>query len=406
MSKNEQTVDILIIGGGLTGAALMLALQEQDLKVLLVDSHDLTRHAAVHFDARSLALAPASVDILQQLDCWSSILPHATPIHKIHVSQQGYFGTSRLQGKPGHPLGHVVELPYIAQAIHQRLALQHVMAPAELVNLDIQQSLATVKQNGKTTQVRAQLIVAADGGHSSVRSYSSLPIKVKTYPQKALVANIALKRPHQYCAYERFTADGPLALLPMTEQRSALVWCLPPNKALALQCAVDKDFLKALQTAFGYRLGQLIKVGARSLFPLQEIIMPQQVSWPLVFIGNAAHTLHPVAGQGFNLGLRDVATLAQCIIQDGLHAGMLARYQSLREADQTAIIGFTDGLIQLFGHQWPGLGFARSMGLLAVDNVSLLKNQLARYAQGYGGIVPDLVCGLSFPIPKNRGSSL
>lgn len=394
MGKKNQIVDVLIIGGGLTGAALMLALQHQNLNVLLVDAHDFSRESVAHFDARSVALAPASINILQQLNVWSAILPHAMPIDKIHVSQQGYFGISRLERKADQPLGYVVELPYISQALYQGLSAQQILAPAQLVGLDIQQAIATVVQHGKRRQIHARLIVAADGGHSVVRSYSSLSAKVKSYPQKALVTNIALKRPHQNCAYERFTAHGPLALLPMTEQRAALVWCLPPDKAFALQQAEDKIFLNALQMAFGYRLGAFIKVGARSLFPLQEIIMPQQVSWPLVFIGNAAHTLHPVAGQGFNLGLRDVATLAQCIIQDGLHAAMLARYQSLREVDQGMIIRFTDLLVQLFGHQWPGLGFARSLGLLAFDNLSVLKNQLTRYARGYGGVVPDLVCGV------------
>ena len=161
-----------------------------------------------------------------------------------------------------------------------------------------------------------------------------------------------------------------------------------------MQLLEESLFLKQLQQVFGYRLGRLTKVGKRALFPLQEVVMPVQTEWPLVFVGNAAHTLHPVAGQGFNLGLRDVAVLAQCIVQYGLNAAMLTRYQALRESDQTAIIAFTDTLVRLFGSRVPGVGLGRSLGLLALDNVNLLQQVLMRYARGYGGDVPDLVCGI------------
>ena len=160
----------------------------------------------------------------------------------------------------------------------------------------------------------------------------------------------------------------------------------------------DQDFLKALQDTFGYRLGRFVKVGKRSLYPLRQVLMPQQVLGSVVFVGNAAHTLHPVAGQGFNLGLRDVAILAQCIAHEGLGFEMLETYQQARRHDQAAIARFTDGLIQLFTSRIPGLSIARGAGLLALDNLVPLKNVLARYAQGFAGVIPDLVCGIPLKI--------
>ena len=224
--------------------------------------------------------------------------------------------------------------------------------------------------------------------------------KIKPYHQLALVANIGLQRTHRQCAYERFTQEGSLAMLPMTLQRSAMVWCLSPDEAKRLQRMEESLFLKHLQRVFGYRLGRLMKVGQRIVFPLQEIVMPDQVAWPLVFVGNAAHTLHPVAGQGFNLGLRDVAALAQCIVKQGLNEVMLGQYQTMRQADQTAIIRLADGLVRLFGSRIPGLALGRSLGLVTIDNIQVLQQLLTRYARGYGGVVPDLVCGI--PLEKKE----
>jgi 2-octaprenyl-6-methoxyphenol hydroxylase len=206
------------------------------------------------------------------------------------------------------------------------------------------------------------------------------------------VANIGLAQKHQCQAFERFTSEGPLALLPMQDNKMSLVWAMSPQKAKDLLAVNDKEFLTTLQKAFGYRLGRLVKVGARSSYSLQQIIMPQQIKWPVVFVGNAAHTLHPVAGQGFNLGLRDVAFLAQCIAQYGLNQSMSDEYLKLRLGDQKNIISFTNSLIGLFTSQIPGMGLARDLGLIVFDNSTFLKNWLSRYAQGYSGTIPDLAC--------------
>lgn len=391
----DKDVDILIIGGGLTGATLMLALAEKGYSTLLVDANRLSDKIHADFDARTLALSPASIRILEMLNVWPELQKNATPIDTIHVSDQYRFGAARLQSKPEMPLGYVVEMQYINRALHQLLNSQHLIAPARLLTLDKETNMATIATSADDITIQAKLIVAADGSDSAVRRLLGLSAKKKEYGQQAIVANIELARSHHYHAYERFTAAGPLALLPMTENRSSLVWALEPDEAKHLVTISEKEFLTILQRAFGYRLGRFVRVGQRVIFPLRQIIMPQQTLWPYVFVGNAAHTLHPVAGQGFNLGLRDVATLAQCIVQNGLNPAMLKHYASMRQHDQNMIVGLTDGLVNIFTSRFPGLPLARNLGLIAVDNLPFLKRSLAYYTRGFAGVTPDLVCGIA-----------
>ena len=389
-----EQVDILIIGGGLTGATLMLALEGSGYHTLLVDAKSFNEQSGDCFDARTLALAPSSVRILEMLDVWPLLARNATAINTIHVSEKNRFGCSTLTGDQTNPLGFVVEMQAINRALHQLLPRAQVIAPAQLTAFDPALGIATIKADGKESSVHAKLVVAADGADSYVRQLCKLPAKIKDYDQHALVANIGLQRAHRNIAYERFTSSGPLALLPMTNSRSALIWSLPPKDAEKMLALNDSEFLKTLQRFFGYRLGRFIQVGQRAIYPLRQVIMPQQVEWPVVFVGNAAHTLHPVAGQGFNLGLRDVALLAQCITQQGLNQTMLTTYQQLRRHDQEAITRVTDGLIELFASKIPGVGLVRSLGLITLDNTPLLKKLLSRYARGFAGVTPDLVCGI------------
>jgi 2-octaprenyl-6-methoxyphenol hydroxylase len=390
----NQQVDILIIGGGLTGATLMLALAKKGLSTLLVEANSFADRIKPDFDARTIALSPASVRILKQLSVWPLLVNDATPIESIHVSEQGRFGAAILERDAENQLGFVIEMQHISRALHHLLDEKSILAPAMLTTLDCQTGLATIKQADKEYGVQAKMVVAADGAHSTVRRLANLDLNEKDYNQQAIIANIGLSRSHGNRAYERFTTSGPLAMLPMTDKRASLVWALTPADATRLMAMNDKDFLKNLQRAFGYRLGRLNKAGTRFVYPLRQAIMPRQTAWPLVFVGNAAHTLHPVAGQGFNLGLRDVATLAQCIIQYGLNAGMLAEYQSLRRYDQQSIARLTDGLVNVFTTALPGLGLLRGLGLFAVDNIAGLKMALTHHARGFAGVVPDLVCGI------------
>ncbi len=391
----DREIDILIVGGGLTGAALMLALADAGFSTLLVETKPHSDHANAHFDMRSLAISPASMSILQMLNVWPLLRESAAAIDTIHVSEQHHFGSARLFGDVQNPLGYVVEMHHIDRALYQLLDQKHIMAPAWLTAVNATTGTATITSPTGNTTVQARLIVAADGTNSSVRTLCGLKTQIKDYAQHAIVANIGLARAHQQCAYERFTSTGPLALLPLTGLRSSLVWAMPPKDAERVMAMPDSGFLNHLQHAFGYRLGRFTRAGQRVIYPLQQVLMPEQVSGKVVFVGNAAHTLHPVAGQGFNLGLRDVAMLAQCLVREGLGPEMLQTYQQSRRHDQTAITRFTNGLVDLFTSHLPGMALVRSAGMIAVDNIPMLKNLLARYARGYAGITPDLVCGIA-----------
>lgn len=398
----EKQVDILIIGGGLTGATLMLALQGWGFSTLLVESLPFSEKVKPDFDARSLALAPASRHILQGLGIWEPLKEYATPIQKIHVSSQGGFGVSLLEGKESNPLGHVVEMQAIHQVLHRYLPKNEVLSPATVTTLNLETKTVRVATKLGEVTITAKLLVAADGTESTIRQLGGLPAKSKSYNQQAIVANVGLMKAHQQTAYERFTAQGPLALLPLQQDRMALVWAMDPKKADHMMQLPPTDFLQQLQQAVGYRLGRLVKIGKRVAYPLKQVQMPQQTQGFLVFVGNAAHTLHPVAGQGFNLGLRDVATLAQCIQEKGLDEAMLTYYLQLRRHDQEVVTRFTEGLIQVFTSSFPGMGLLRSLALVAFDNLPFLKNELVRYAGGFGGFSPDLVCGLAPSKPKGE----
>ncbi|KTD13993.1 2-octaprenyl-6-methoxyphenyl hydroxylase [Legionella israelensis] len=397
----KYSVDILIVGGGLTGAAFMLALDELGYQCLLVEAKSFNEDIKADFDARSLALSPASIRILNTLNIWPALSPHATPIELIHVSDQNRFGGTRLHGDKTSPLGYVVEMQHINQLLHRLLPKDKIMAPAKLIHLDKEQSLATLSRPDGEYQIRAKLIVAADGTHSATRHLCGLSAISKDYVQSAIVANVGLAHSHQFRAYERFTANGPLALLPMTKQRMSLIWAMPPIEAESMIQMKDSEFIKRLQRAFGYRLGRFIRIGQRSVYPLKQTLMSEPIHWPVVFVGNAAHTLHPVAGQGFNLGLRDVAMLAQLIAEKGINANMLKHYHKVRKSDQKAISQMTDGLIHIFTSHRPVIKIARTLGMIAVDNIPIMKKALAHYARGFAGITPDLVCEIPLKATDN-----
>ncbi len=384
----------------------MVALSHLGYQTLLVEVKPFADKIRADFDARSLALSPASVNILNRLHLWPLLEPYATPIDTIHVSEQSVFGRAHIENKDKSPLGHVVEMQHIHRALHRKLPHEQLLAPAELIKLDEAEGVATFLTPEGEKTLQARLIVAADGADSTVRRWCGLATQMKDYEQHAIVANIGLARAHQNQAYERFTSSGPLALLPMTDQRASMVWALRPKDASRLMASSEAAFLSELQQVFGYRLGRLVKVGQRVVFPLRQVTMSQHVKNRVVFVGNAAHTLHPVAGQGFNLGLRDVATLAQCLVNDGFSTEMLTNYQNARCHDQRVITGFTDGLITLYSCHMPGLSTLRGAGLVMLDHFQLLKNMLKRYTSGFGGIPADLVCGIPLEKPSFLSTEL
>lgn len=390
----DREVDILIVGGGLIGAALMLALADSSYRCLLVEAQDFSRQLSGDFDARTLALSPATIKILSALQVWPLLKEHATAISKIDVSEQYRFARTRLIQTEDEPLGMVVEMQYVNQALHQLLNPANVLAPARFIEWDKDSNRAIIEQQNSRITVSCRLVVAADGVNSSVRKVTDLPVKIIQYQQTAFISNVGLRRDHHNHAFERFTQFGPLALLPMRGSRMALIWAVAEKKAQEFMEMSEQQFLYFLQLHFGYKLGRFCKLGKRALYPLQQALMPKQAVWPFVFVGNAAHTLHPVAGQGFNLGLRDVAALAQCILQQGLQEDMLQEYAKMRQYDQWIISQFTHNLIKLFSNHWPGVAKARQIGMLAMDNFEFLKKTFSFHARGFAGTIPDLVCGI------------
>lgn len=395
---NNKDVDILIVGGGVIGAILMLALAETELNVLLVDSLPLSTRIEPQFDGRSLALSPASIRILKMLKVWPKLKTFAQPIKTIHVSEKGVFGQARLHAEHDEPLGYVLEMEHLSRVLVQMLEQKQLITNATVTHFEQKTMQARVKTLSHEFSVKARLVVAADGADSAMRKFCGLSAKIKNYDTLALVANIGLARDNLAVAYERFTQNGPLALLPMLDQRQALIWSLPKEQALDLAMTPEDVFLKKLQLNFGYRLGRFVKVGKRFTYPLREVVMDKTYTDGVVFIGNAAHTLHPVAGQGFNLGLRDVAQLAQNIIQDGINDAMLQKFASTRHQDQISMIKFTHYMVEIFTTPNLLMRTLRGAGLITLDNSSLLKNCLSRFARGFGGVIPDLVCGL--PLSK------
>ena len=400
--NNIEEIDILIVGGGLMGMALMLALAPLGYRVRLAEAREITHQTPDILETRSIALSPASIQILKQLDVWPALTKTASPIETIHISEQGRFGQARLDANDGHqPLGAVVEMHVLNHALKTRLNGDDMWVPARVTAVDATTGITSLQTDSGEKTVRARWVIAADGADSSVRKLCQAEAKIKTYSEHAIATNITLSRAHQQIAYERFTPDGPLALLPLNGPHMALVWTQAPQEAESLKTMSETDFLNALQHAFGYRAGRFLAAGPRQTYPLQQVMMSKQVHMnKIIFIGNAAHTLHPVAGQGLNLGLRDVAMLAECAAKYDLTDKALMYYQTLRKSDQKIITIATDGLLSLFKSRLPGASLARRMGLLALDNSVFLKNIILRHAKGVGGVVPDLVCGVPLDLKQ------
>lgn len=369
--------DIVIVGGGPVGAALALALADSDWQVQVLEARvDLQRAAY----KRTLALSYGSRLILQRLGVWSA-LSDVTAISDIHISQRGSVGMSRLHAaEEGLPaLGYVVDYAELDSALHAALrnSAVEVVTAAKVTATDGAAGYARIQAElaGVSRQFTTRLAVIADGGASST------PRVTRPYAQQALLASVRTELAHNGCAYERFTAQGPVALLPQGAG-FALVWTGAPEQVQALLGLPEADFLQALHVHFGDRVGRFLSVDGRTHFPLNLSYVRNTVSPHQVMIGNAAHILHPVAGQGFNLGLRDVWELAECVRgcrRDELGGmAMLKRFQAQRRLDSSASIFFTDLLVRLFSNPNPLLQHGRSLGLLALQQLPPLKHFVAR----------------------------
>lgn len=407
MKPRDRNYDVLIVGGGLAGATLGCALRGTGLRVGILEAVPIGARGQPSFDDRSIALSYGSQRIFSALGLWHAMAPQGCPITRIHISNRGHFGFARLcasdEGVPA--LGYVIENRQIGKVLSEAIAdAENIdwLAPAvvEDVSLDIAGATVSVRIGDQLSNVRGAVLVAADGANSIVRKRLNIDLEERPYDQVALVANVATTEMHRNVAFERFTSHGPLALLPMTENRSAMVWVVSPEDKDVILGLSDSAFLARLQNEFGWRLGRFLRVGKRATYPLTLTRATRAPSGRAVLIGNAAHGLHPVAGQGFNLSLRDVAVLAEVLFdafgagEDLGSAAVLARYHESRATDQRRIATFTDVLARVFANPLGAVALARNATLVAVDCLPPVKRALTRLSMGLAGKQPRLSCSI------------
>lgn len=411
--------DLLIVGGGMVGASLAHALKGSGLSIGLIEAVPLHDENQPSFDARAIALSWGSRRIFEGMGLWEAMVHEGvTPIRTIKVSDRGHFGATRMEaeGEGVEALGYVAEAAVIGRALAPGLAELpgvELFCPARLSDIVIDEGAArvTIEHDGELRELGARLVVAADGGRSTVREQLGARTFNLGYGQTAIIASVVTDRGHGNIAYERFTESGPLAMLPNTapawmngaevgDRRWSLVWTVHDHEVENHLALDDKAFLERLQRRLGRRAGRLLSVSARCAYPLGLQYVRDHVRPRLAFIGNAAHLIHPVGGQGFNLGLRDVAVLAEVLAvaaQQGGDPGnieTLRGYADWRRPDYLRVMGFTDGLARTFSTDFRPLVVARNIGMVAMELVPPLRRMFTRQAMGVNGRQPRLALGL------------
>lgn len=403
VSSVQEHYDIVVIGGGLVGASfacgLVHALAGKGVRILLTEAIE-SLQASPSFDARSTALSYGSQQIYKELGLWDELAPYATAIQNIHVSDRGHFGAVRID----HEEMGVEALGYVVENRHLGLVLTAALERAEAIDYQCPARISalTPTAQGYTAQllgrddsvntIHADLVVLADGGKSSLSQNLGITSAVTRYEQSAIIANVAFADAHQGVAFERFTDSGPVAVLPLStlagDNRGALIWTMAADEATAIMALPEEEFLSRLQERFGHRLGVFTKCGARATYPLSLSVAREQVRPGLVLLGNVAHNLHPVAGQGLNLALRDAQALSASLVQahqSGQSLGAMAvlqEYVQRQQQDQESTIDFSHYTTRLFSSNHPALVWARKFGLLSIDLFPMFKRGFARQAMG------------------------
>ncbi len=404
----SEQVDIAIVGGGMVGASLVAALRPLRLRIALIEAVPHDSQAQPSFDERTTALSNGSRRILETIGVWPEVAPAATTIRRIHVSDRGRCGFARVDaaelGLPG--LGYVLSNRAFGAALWAGMGRDptlRVYCPATVLGVVPSAGSVALRiaDSGGERRIEAGLVVAADGVHSVVREAVGVAIETRDYGQSAIITTVLPQRFHDQVAFERFAESGPLALLPLADGRCTLVLTVSTAEVESIMAMSDADFLAEVQDRFGYRLGRFLKVGRRFAYPLALTQARGLSGARCVIIGNAAQSLHPVAGMGFNLGLRDVASLAEllaerCAVGDSSQGApeMLVTYEAWRRADRRAIVRFTDGLVRLFANPLPIVRCARNLGLLAFDRLPPAKRALSALSTGAFGRVPKLARGV------------
>jgi 2-octaprenyl-6-methoxyphenol hydroxylase len=408
-STSKTAFDIVIAGGGMAGSLLAWCLSKAQphWQIAIIEQHAKAQGAiATHFDSRSIALAAGSVNLLQRWGLWPDLAPHACALEQIWVSDRGHFGKTRLTAAEYQQtvLGQVLEVEHLVNLLGERLAQQPgvtIFQPdairAVTPTIDAQQI-----QLDSGLEITAGLLVIAEGGLSKSRQLAGFSIRSDDYQQTAIIANLSLAQSHQQTAFERFTAHGPIALLPLTGQRYSLVWTVARDAAEGLLALDEHAFTAAVQQAFGYRAGVFSGAGKRAHYPLSLRRPNDIVRHRTALLGNSLHNLHPIAGQGFNLAIRDIQALLLALdnaamgnqnasskagnapASDAGSYQVLRHYQQLREQDIKRVVWFTDALVRGFSNNSRLVALARNTGLAAMLLCDPLKRPLAMQAMGQG----------------------
>ena len=398
-----------MVGSSLACAIAPLRRSDVALRIAVVEADEYHSATQTSFDERTVALTYASKQIFSGLQVWENLRTlEATPITHIHVSDRGHAGATILRADDVkvEALGYVVPHRVVGETlIQQLLGFANVSlftsTSVKTLTTDKNNAIVSTSRDGQDKHLSASLVVIADGGRSSLAKQAGLISDLENYENHALVTGIQSDRENNHGAFERFTRDGPLALLPKGKRGYAVVWTLPQDRALQLQEAPEDEFLNLLQTTFGYRAGNFLNCTNRNIYPLSKHSLDNPAGNRTVALGNAAHTVHPVAGQGFNLGLRDVAELATQV-RDTLDKSedigsrqLLDRYSQARKKDTHAVGVLTHGLIKTFANDIPVLRSLRGLGLGLLDTMPMAKRALLERTMGLYGCNSPLVFGQS-----------
>lgn len=380
--------DIIIIGGGLIGATLLIALSRLGINAKLIEAHDIDAQLAHPAAKRSIALSNASKAIFDSLGLWTQLLSHACPIHDIHVSQKGHFGSTILK-QNNLPLGYVITASDMLSVLYESIPKESIIT-ARFEGRTDDPHTYRINQNDENHTITTKILIAADGAASSVRKAYQLSMVEKDYQQTAILAKIQVKNDHKCMAYERFTLDGPVALLPLQNNIMSLIWVMPPQKAKDMLEIPEKEFIRLLEKTLGHRFQKITLQSSRISYPLKESIMTNPVFEHVVFLGNSAHTLHPIAGQGFNLGLRDLAFFIEHLTKHGLAIDKLSDYLATRNKDTEAVLKLTRSLLSIFCQPLSFLEVFKGVSLSFLDLQPRLLKKIETIGSGYYASLPKL----------------
>ncbi len=401
--QNHDAFDVVVVGAGMVGASAAISLAQLNLNVLLLDAFPFRQAVPEYspsYDERSTALSWGTRQLLEGMHVWESILHKACPIEEVHVSEKGGFGSVRMHSKEyrQEALGYVVANQWLGHCLLSRVDALNIplcsgvkvadIVPGRPTQIQLISTLSGQVHEAapQSATINARLLIIADGSCSETARKIGIDYQEDAYRQHAIVANITTELPNQGRAFERFTPTGPLALLPLSENQSALVWTHDQTQLEQYLAMSEQQFCRAIEDSFGERLGAIVHCGERASYPLKLIQAKEQCRDGILLLGNAAHSLHPVAGQGFNLAIRGVAACAEHVLKhrDSCFEALehLITLCEQLQADQQKTIALSDQLVKVFGSSSKLLGFLREAGLVGLDNTAWLKSIFAARAMG------------------------